>query len=97
MNTEKNVPRRAIRMKTDLEQEIYDAIVDEWKRGRNVKGNPLEWYAEQRVYIGFKTFLRRLATSDWTMDELERINRDLNRESISKIIIRRFALSHKAA
>lgn len=73
-------------MKSELELAIYDGVCKAWNSARMVSGSPLEWYAQQRVFIGYKTFLRRLATGDWTLDEIERIQRDLKSERINKII-----------
>lgn len=87
----KSEARRGIRMKSELEVAIYDGVIEAWKSARMVSGSPLEWYATQRVFIGYKTFLRRLGTGDWTLDEIERIQRDLKSPRIQEILNRRLA------
>lgn len=79
-------------MYSELEEVIYSEVVTKWIEARLVKGNPIEWYAENRVALGYKTFLRRLADGDWVMRELERINRDLRSEKVSRAILKKFEI-----
>lgn len=86
----RNSPRSGVRMRSPLEIAIYDGAVQAWKEAHEIKGNPLEWYAENRVFLGYKTFLRRLANGDWTLEELTRINSDMKNPKLTETILSLF-------
>jgi hypothetical protein len=96
MKQEKTDPRRGIRMKSELEILVYKIAVEAWKIAKEFKGNPIEWYAENRVYLGFKTLTRRFSLGNWEFEELERIYRDTKTvsaslaEELKAEIVRRF-------
>lgn len=76
----------------DLEEVIYEKILDAYKRARVIKGNPIEWYAQCRLPLGTKTLLRRIAYGGWFIDELKAINKDLNDPVLSDTIKKQFDL-----
>ena len=77
-------------VKGELERAIYDAIVENFKRARMIKGNPIEVYAN-KVGIGPKTLERRLnGAKAWVEPELEEINRDLRDPKVQELCKKRF-------
>lgn len=77
-------------MYSELEEIIFYEICNRFRDARLIQGNPIEWYAANRVAIGYKTLSRRLADGDWVLRELERINRDLKSEKVSEALKKKF-------
>jgi hypothetical protein len=77
-------------MKGELERAIYDGIVEDYKKARMIKGNPIEVYAN-KIGMGPKTLERRLnGMKPWVEPELELINRDLKDATVQELCKKRF-------
>lgn len=84
--------RCTLKMRSELEIAIYEEVNGAFTTTRQTRGNPLEWYCNNRVPIGYKTFTRRLAYGDWALEEVEAIQRDLKSPRIQEIMVKRFTL-----
>lgn len=63
---------------------------------RHITQNPIDYFSENVVPIGSKTFRRRLANGGWLHDELLTLQQELDSERLQKAIDEQYKEARRA-